>query len=82
MLKVGGRWQVWYVSQVDKRHVVWHWPLPGASTVRAWRNEVEPFETWGEAMAHAATLRTYYGDQGRGDNLLFDLAAERRRAGA
>jgi hypothetical protein len=72
VLKINGKWQVWYVNRIDENHIVWRLPLPGATTDPAWANEVRPFETWQEAMDHAATLRTYYGDQCRGDLLLWN----------
>lgn len=80
VLKHNDQWHVWYVSQVGTHHVVWRWPLPGASTDRAWVAQVTPFDRWEDAMAHAATLRTYYGDQCRGDNKIFDR--HHRRVGA
>ena len=71
VLKERGAWQVWYVCDIDDDHIVWRWDLPGHTT-DSWIGDVAPFVTWGEAMAHAATLRTHYGDQCRCDNLLFD----------
>lgn len=69
VFKDGHGWQVKYVSEVDQRGVVWDCSLP-PHTTGAWGRR--PFETWRLAMDHAATLRTWYGDQCRGDNLIFD----------
>lgn len=66
------KWQVLYVAEVDQNHLVWTAALPGYSTSPAWVNEVKPFDTWDAAMAHAATLRTWYGDQSRRDNLIWN----------
>lgn len=71
VLKANGKWLVLYVASVDNNHAVWDVPLPGATTTPAHHNGVKPFDTWEQAMAHAGTLRTYYGDQCRGDYLIW-----------
>lgn len=69
----GKTWDVKYVSKVDDRHVVWCTARAGATTGDGWPPAyVPPFESWQDAMDHAAGLRTYYGDQCRGDNSLFN----------
>ena len=76
---VGGRltvfksrdgWEVCYVSRVDHNRLVWCTTVPRVTTDSI--DGPSPFADWRDAMAYAATLRTYYGDQCRGDNLLFD----------
>jgi hypothetical protein len=62
-------WQVQYVTRVVQGFI-WHLPLPGATT--SVHGVPGPFSSWDAAMAYAETLRTYYGDQVRGDNLIFN----------
>lgn len=71
-------WQVCYVARVDHNHVVWVVTVPGVTTDN-WHGP-KPFVAWEDAMAYAATLRTYYGDQCRGDNLLWNRRHPTRRA--
>lgn len=68
VLKLSGKWHVLYVAEVDRNHVVWSVALPGVTT-NSWAKA--PFDTWRQAMDYAATLRTYYGDQCRGDLLIW-----------
>ena len=69
VFKHEGKWEVRYVSEVDQHGLVWAVPCFGVTTQYP---GIDPFPTWEAAMAHAATLRTYYGDQCRGDNLLWN----------
>lgn len=73
VLKLDGVWHVKYVAQIDHNHIVWCTPVPGSTTGDGWGMAyVPPFMDWEDAMAHAAGLRTYYGDEVRGDDLLWN----------
>lgn len=68
VLKANGKWLVLYVASVDDNHVVWSVPHDATTSTHG---KLKPFDTWEQAMGHAGTLRTYYGDQCRGDYLIW-----------
>lgn len=73
------KWHVVYVSEVDQYAMVWTTTVPRVTTESV--SGPGPFESWAEAMAYAAGLRTYYGDQVRGDGTIWDarVGTGRRR---